>query len=122
LELRPDLEDVPPLFAQTEIAAQARRLSRLALPAIAVVIGRGNSELSRGSVHPSGRVQGQLLGGVEALLVRINQEFGFARNCVPERMPSAPQSGVVFRPAGQLCQQIVTGWRGRHQRPTLVTK
>src|SRR5215813_3482467 len=94
-ELRPDIE--LQLLLDGEAAAQTHVLRGLALPAIVVIETSGLPELSRRRVCPGGRVQYQVLSGVDAAATGVFQEQRLTGNPVHARALKEQLKEVVVR-------------------------
>src|SRR5687767_4425462 len=68
-KLSPDIELQPLL--EGEAAAQAHVLRDLATPAIVVIKARRGRELTQRGIHPCGRVQYQVLSGIDASAIGV---------------------------------------------------
>src|SRR5215472_4394833 len=107
VEFRANVEANAAFLRQREIAPEAERFSRLALPAVIVIVrSRGPEGPGRG-VAPRLGIERERGLRVEAMAIRIDIQQRHAWNAVLKSVAASENGGVVG--AGQLPEEVVTG-------------
>src|SRR4029077_1847370 len=69
---------------EAERAAEPKILNRPALIAVIAIVSRRRAELAGGRLAPCGRIQNEILVGIEAVTVKVPREQRYARITVRE--------------------------------------